>query len=143
MADMNDMADTADMADVADKAAMSKGRFFQNLDTLSATSTFVVDRPRGTRHPRVPQAVYPVDYGYLDGTASGDGEGVDVFHGSAEGLGVVGVFVTADPEKRDVEVKVLTDCTTDEIEQIRHLLNDVLEIGGLLVPRREQGRPGA
>lgn len=68
---------------------------------------------------------------------------MDVFHGSAEGLGVVGVFVTADPEKRDVEVKVLTDCTTDEIEQIRHLLNDVLEIGGLLVPRREQGRPGA
>jgi len=54
----------------------------------------------------VPHAVYPVDYGCPEGTAAADGDGVDVVRGSA-GAGVAGFFVTADPGKRDVEVKVL------------------------------------
>ncbi|ABD11228.1 hypothetical protein CcI156_18455 [Frankia sp. CcI156] len=79
--------------------------------------------------------MYPVDYGYLEGTVAADGGGMDVFRGSAAGAGVVGFFVTADPGKRDVEVKVLIDCTADEVERVRRLLDDVLGIGGLLVPR--------
>ncbi|MCK1798982.1 inorganic pyrophosphatase [Streptomyces sp. XM4193] len=110
--------------------------FFDHLDGLVASAELVVDRPKGSRHPRVPEAVYPVDYGYLDGTTGGDGDGVDVFAGSTPQAGVVGVFVTADPIKRDVEVKILLGCSPAEIEQVQHLLNDVLEIGGLLVPRR-------
>lgn len=113
----------------------SGARLFGNLDKLVATSHLVVDRPAGSRHPRVPQAVYPVDYGYLEGTVAADGGGVDVFRGSAVGAGVVGFFVTADRGKRDVEVKVLIDCTAGEIERVRRLLDDVLGIGGLLVPR--------
>ncbi|CAI7973876.1 hypothetical protein FRAHR75_1180005 [Frankia sp. Hr75.2] len=42
---------------------------------------------------------------------------------------------TVDPGKRDVEIKVLIDCAADEIERVRRLLDDVLGIGGLLVPR--------
>lgn len=112
-------------------------RFFTNLDRICASARLVVDRPKGSRHPRVPQAVYPVDYGYLDGTTGGDGAGVDVFRGSAEGVGVVGVFLTADPGKRDVEVKVLLDCTGEEIDRAQHLLDEVLAIGGLLVRRED------
>lgn len=48
-----------------------------------------------------------------------DGGGVDVFRGCAGGAGMVGFFVTAGPGKRDVEVKVLIDCTADEIERVR------------------------
>ncbi|KLL09824.1 MULTISPECIES: inorganic pyrophosphatase [Protofrankia] len=109
-------------------------RFFGNLDGLAATSR-LVDRPAGSRYPRVPQAVYPVDYSYPESTVAADGDGVDVFRGSAAGAGVVGVFVTADPGKRDVEVKILIDCIADEIERVRILLDDILEIGGRLVPR--------
>lgn len=112
-------------------------RFFSNLDQMCASTRLVVDRPKDSRHPRVPQAVYPVDYGYLDGTRGGDGQGVDVFRGSAEGAGVVGVFLTADRVKGDVEVKVLLDCTGEEIDRIRHLLDEVLGIGGLLVRRED------
>ncbi|WP_261569435.1 hypothetical protein [Frankia gtarii] len=50
---------------------------------------------------------------------------MDVFRGSAVGASVVGFFVTADPGKRDVEVKVLIDCTVDEIERVRRLLDDL------------------
>ncbi|KAF4458419.1 hypothetical protein FALBO_14845 [Fusarium albosuccineum] len=110
-------------------------QFFTNLDQIYADSSLVVDRAKDTKHPRIPQAVYPVDYGYLEGTTGGDGQPVDVFRGSAKNAGVVGVFLTADREKHDVEVKVLLDCTDEEIDQVRHLLKEVLKIGGLLVRR--------
>jgi inorganic pyrophosphatase len=120
----------------------SRVRLFGNLDGLVATCRLVVDRPAGSRHPRVPQAVYPVDYGYLEGTVAADGGGVDVFRGSAAGAGVVGLFVTADRGKRDVEVKILVDCTVGEIERVRRLLDDVLGIGGLFVPRHGETTAG-
>jgi hypothetical protein len=34
-----------------------------------------------------------------------------------------------------VEVKVLIDCAAGEVERVRRLFDDVLRIGGLLVPR--------
>ena len=52
--------------------------FWERLDALLAQSRIVIDRPRGSHHPRFPQIVYEIDYGYLDGTTSADGEGVDV-----------------------------------------------------------------
>ncbi len=69
--------------------------------------------------------------------------GVDVFRGSAVGAGVVGFLVTADPGKRDVEVKVLIDCTADEIDRVRRLLDDILRIGGLLVRRNLETATGS
>lgn len=108
--------------------------FFTGLDELVRTSDVVVDRPRNTSHPRYPEVVYPLDYGHLRGTTSGDGDGVDVFVGTARGTGVVGVLLTVDAGKRDVEVKILLDCTPAEAELARVFLVD-LGIGGYLVKR--------
>ncbi|WP_322780500.1 hypothetical protein [Frankia sp. Cas4] len=72
-----------------------------------------------------------------------DGDGVDVFRGSAVGAGVVGFLVTADPGKCDVKVKVLIDCTAKEIDRVRRLLDDVLGIGGLLVRRNLETATGS
>ena len=54
-------------------------QFWQALDQLLARSALVIDRPKGSSHPRFPEMVYPLDYGYLENTASMDGEGVDVW----------------------------------------------------------------
>jgi len=104
--------------------------FFAKLNRLCSSSEYIVDRPKASRHPRVPDAIYPVNYGYLGNTTGGDGEGVDVFRGSAVGAGVVGIFLTADLVKRDVEVKVLLDCTDAEIDEAGHLLRVVLNMVG-------------
>lgn len=111
-------------------------QYFSALDELIRTSKLIIDRRAGTAHPRIPQAIYPVDYGYLDGTTSGDGDGIDVFVGTDTGRGVVGVLLTADGVKRDAEIKVLLDCSATEIEFARTFVSRVLGIGGLLVPRR-------
>jgi len=39
----------------------------------------VVDRPKGTRHPRYPEMIYPINYGYVEGVFAGDGHEQDVY----------------------------------------------------------------
>lgn len=45
---------------------------------LRKTVTVQMDRPSGSRHPRW-RFVYPVNYGYVAGTVSGDGEALDAY----------------------------------------------------------------
>lgn len=93
--------------------------FWTDLDSLVASSTVIVDRPRGSRHPRDARHIYPLDYGYLQGTTSGDGQGIDVWLGSSGERDVTGVLSTIDLLKRDLEVKVLLGCSPAEIGEIQ------------------------
>jgi inorganic pyrophosphatase len=56
--------------------------FWQAMAELLVTNAIIIDRPRGSSHPRYPEIVYPLDYGYLDNTAASDGDGIDVWLGS-------------------------------------------------------------
>ena len=38
-----------------------------------------VDRPLGTPHPRYPELVYPINYGYIEGIMALDGEEQDAY----------------------------------------------------------------
>ncbi|RYF58558.1 MAG: inorganic pyrophosphatase [Comamonadaceae bacterium] len=108
---------------------------FTALDQLVVSSPVRIDRPAGTAHPRHPAAVYPVDYGYLDGTTAADGEGIDVFVGSHTGIGVTGFVVTVDLVKKDTEVKVLLHCSDLEIDRVADFLIDELGIGATVFRR--------
>ena len=96
--------------------------FWISLQNLVATSKIVIDRPRGSRHPRYPDVTYPVDYGYLEGTCAGDGDGIDIFHGRSGGDTITGICCTIDALKRDAEVKILYACTEEDISAIRQLM---------------------
>ena len=93
------------------------GDYWQALDVLVKTSEIKIDRPRGSRHPKFPNIVYPYDYGYLEGTTGGDGEGIDVWLGSL-GDSVTGLVITVDLYKRDSEQKILVGCSDDEAKEI-------------------------
>ncbi len=41
--------------------------------------TVVVDRPLGSAHPRHPELIYPVNYGFVPGVLAGDGEEQDAY----------------------------------------------------------------
>ena len=77
------------------------------LQKLVDTSQIVIDRPKGSTHPRYPGKVYPVDYGYLAGTTSSDLSGVDVWVGNLAEHKVVGVLCTVDLLKKDTELKIV------------------------------------
>ncbi len=49
------------------------------MSIIGKTVTVTVDRPLGTRHPKHPDICYPVNYGYIEGTVSPDGEEQDAY----------------------------------------------------------------
>lgn len=49
------------------------------VQILGNTVTVTVDRPLGTAHPRHPDILYPVNYGYVPGILAPDGEEQDAY----------------------------------------------------------------
>jgi F420 biosynthesis protein FbiB-like protein len=112
--------------------------FWSALDLLVEACPLVIDRPKGSHHPRYPETVYPLDYGHLEGTHSSDGSGLDVWVGSLQPRRVTGVALTLDLNKRDAEMKVLLGCTPDEMQNVNTFL-DQGEMRAMLLPRRSDG----
>ena len=106
--------------------------FWTTLDRLVASSTLKVDRPRGTTHPRYPDMVYPLDYGYLEGTLSADGGGIDIWVGSLADKRVTAIICTVDMVKRDSEMKILIGCTPQEAQVVLGVHNSDAQAGVLV-----------
>jgi inorganic pyrophosphatase len=92
--------------------------FWTHLEALVNSAELVIERPRGSRHPRLLSIVYPLDYGYLKGTSSSDGTAIDVWRGSLLVGHLDAVVCTVDLGKRDAEVKLLLGCTRTEKQAI-------------------------
>jgi inorganic pyrophosphatase len=97
--------------------------FWTSLDELRRSHALVIDRKKGSRHPSYPEVIYPLDYGYLEGTTSMDGNGIDVWLGSQEELNINGIFCTIDTKKNDAEIKIVIGCSQEEISLIYNLHN--------------------
>ncbi len=110
------------------------GDFWDYIDWLVTGCQIVIDRPKGSAHPRYSGVIYPVDYGYLEGTTACDGGGIDVWVGSMGASVVDAVICTVDLLKRDAEVKLLIGCTEVEKETILALHNEHT-MRGLLIRR--------
>jgi inorganic pyrophosphatase len=112
--------------------------FWTYLDRLVAESKIVIDRPKGSHHPRFPEIVYPLDYGYLDGTTASDGGGIDVWRGTRKAGKLSAVIMTVDLHKRDTEIKILLGCTETEIQTILDFHNnDKMRATFVRRPRKE------
>jgi inorganic pyrophosphatase len=103
--------------------------FWQGMTQLLITNSLVIDRRKGTTHPRYPQLIYPLDYGYLENTTSSDGGGIDVWLGSLSTVmdkkTLTGILCTFDTLKRDAEIKLLIACTEEDIQVIRDFHKDM------------------
>ena len=108
--------------------------FWKALDGLISSSEIVIDRPRGSAHPRFPDFIYKVDYGYLKDTASMDGAGIDVWVGSGDKK-IDAVMCTVDLMKRDSEIKILIGCTEEEKLEVYKSHNETPYMKGILIHR--------
>jgi len=97
--------------------------FWEYLQQLVDSSQIVFDRPKGSTHHRFLNNPYPVNYGFLSGTTSSDSGGVDIWVGALGEKKVVGVLCTVDLLKRDTELKIICDCSHDEIQSIVNFVN--------------------
>lgn len=126
---------------MADALSGAGGRFWQHLDALAAEARLVIDRPRGSAHPRYPGFIYPLDYGYLEGTTAADGAGIDAYLGSLRPAGIEGVLVTVDLLKRDAEIKVLLGCTGEEMQTALATHDTAMQAATLLLRPGEDAPP--
>lgn len=110
-------------------------QFWLTIDQLVNSCHIVIDRPKGSAHPRFPELIYPVDYGYLEGAFSGDGQGIDVWRGTADHQIVDAIMCTVDLMKKDSEIKILIGCTTEEKTLIYLLLNAKPFMKGVFIER--------
>ena len=108
--------------------------FWKALDELVSNSEIVIDRPRGSAHPRFPNFIYKVDYGYLKDTASMDGEGIDVWVGSGEKK-IDAIMCIVDLRKKDSELKILVGCTEVEKLEVYKTHNETQYMKGVLIRR--------
>ena len=115
---------------------MITDEFWAAVDTLIGGSEIVIDRPKNTAHPKYPDCIYPVDYGYLADTASMDGGVIDLWLGSAGTNMADAIICTVDLLKRDSEIKLLISCTASEKQRILEFHNDSEYMKGILIERK-------
>lgn len=114
-------------------------RFWVHLEKLVRNSEIVIDRPRNSPHPRFPEIIYPLDYGYLSDTSAPDKDSIDVWMGSkwqgntSESPFIHEIVVTVDLLKRDTEIKILLGCTASEIETILAFVSNQSQAGLLIL----------
>lgn len=108
--------------------------FWRALDSLVDNSEIVIDRPKGTAHPKYPDFIYKVDYGYLKNTLSMDGAGIDVWIGSGEKK-IDAIMCIVDLMKRDSEIKILIGCTEEEKQIVYQTHNETEYMKGILIRR--------
>ena len=90
-------------------------------DVLGSSVKGTIDRPLGSAHPRHPEMIYPINYGYVDGVFAGDGAEQDVY-----------VFGTDQPLKT----------FTGKVVAVYHRLNDnedkwIVSLNGEMISKED------
>lgn len=109
--------------------------FWVTLDKLVNESEIVIDRPKGSSHPRYPDFIYKVNYGYLKGSQSQDNNEIDVWVGSSTEKKVDAIICTVDLTKRDSEIKILISTTDEEKDIIYRTHNETESMKGIMIRR--------
>jgi inorganic pyrophosphatase len=109
--------------------------FWEYLAKIVESNEIIIDRPKGTRHPKYNDMVYEIDYGYIKNTESMDGGGIDVFVGSDNNKRIDAIFCIIDLLKKDSEIKILIGCTKDEKIKIYNFLNNSEYMKAIMVKR--------
>jgi len=108
---------------------------WERWEQLILTEGVRLDRPKHTPHPRYPEIIYPMDYGFICNTTSSDHAEVDVFVGSGKDC-LVGMIVTNDYRQGDQEIKFLWRCLPFEIYLAYGFINfDRSKLKGKLILR--------
>ena len=111
--------------------------FWKYLNKLVSENEIIIDRPKGSRHPKYDDMVYSVDYGYINNTKSMDNGCIDIFVGSDPNKEIDAILCIIDLIKKDSEIKILMGCSKDEKEKIYNFLNGSEFMKAIFVKRHE------
>ena len=98
------------------------------------SSEIVIDRPKGSAHPKFPNFIYRVDYGYLKYTTSMDSARIDVWVGSGDKK-IDAIICIVDLMKKDSEIKILIGCSEEEKMEVYRIHNETQYMKGIMIRR--------
>ena len=110
-------------AKIPSNSDMESSTFWGKLQILINSNGTTIDRPKGSAHHKFTTTIYPIDYGYINNTTSGDGSGIDVFIGTSDKKIINGVLCSCDLFKNDAEITIIYSCTMEEIAAIKTFYN--------------------
>ena len=96
-------------------------------DFLGKEVEVEIDRKKGSSHPKYPEMIYPINYGFVPGTISGDGEEIDTYiidqqepleHFVGKCIGIIQRVNDEDDKLIIVDKNNNKKYTTDEIKEI-------------------------
>lgn len=100
---------------------------------LGKTVTVLMDRPLGTKHPKYGY-IYPVNYGFIEGTHAPDGQEVDAYALGVEnpvdeftGRCIALIHRLKDNDDKLVVVPEGVTMTDEEIRQVVHFQEQYFE----------------
>jgi inorganic pyrophosphatase len=95
----------------------------------------VMDRKIGSTHPKHPNIVYPINYGYIPGLLGGDGEeqdvyilGVDKPIDEFDGRIIAVIYRYNDNETKWVAANMYDDYSIDYIKKVTHFQEQYYKI---------------
>jgi inorganic pyrophosphatase len=103
------------------------------MQKLIDENEIVIDRPKGTHHPKYPSLYYEWDYGHIKNTKSMDNSGIDLFRGSLTNKNIDTLIVAVDLYRNDSEIKLLIGCTEYEKKQILEFMNSTDSMKAIMV----------
>jgi inorganic pyrophosphatase len=94
---------------------------------LGQKITVMIDRPLGSVHPKYPEMIYPLNYGYIENTRAGDGEELDAYvlgvdHPLSLFIGKC-IAIIQRLDNNEDKLVVASDCMYFSEEQIKELTN--------------------
>ena len=110
--------------------------YWNALEKLISENGITIDRKKGTKHPRYPDLIYSVNYGYINNSKSMDNNEIDIFEGEDKKRKVNGIFCTIDLLKQDSETKVVYACNSLEIENIQMQFDNSKYMKSIYVSRK-------
>jgi inorganic pyrophosphatase len=119
----------------------NNNEFWECLEKIVYSNEIIIDRPKGSRHPKYNDMVYEVDYGYLKNIKSMDGGGIDIFVGTDGNKNIDTIICIIDLLKNDSEIKILKNCTEEETLKIYNFLNNSDYMKAIII-RKEVIRRG-
>lgn len=122
------------------KAMENNAFFWQKLDTLLMSNEIKIKHRKGERHPQFHGIVYPIDFGFLEGTNGANNSEIGIYVGSKPSTLVQAMVVGCDILSKTVEVVLVVGCSDEEIEIIAKFLNS-MEFQKALLIRRGSALP--
>jgi inorganic pyrophosphatase len=105
------------------------------LEKIVNKNGIIIDRPKGTKHPKYNNMLYVVDYGYIKNTKSMDNSGINIFVGSDNNKKIDVIICIIDLLKKDSEIKILMGCTEEGKTKIYNFFNDSEYMKAIMVRR--------